>query len=79
MGELHLGYTESQGNPILRQAIAKHYSTVDADDVVMVVPEEGIFVALHTLLDAGDEVIVLTPAYDSLRHLTTHIAGKGLL
>lgn len=74
---LHLGYTESTGHPDLRRAIATTYESIEPDDVVVLTsPEEGIFVALHTLLDRDDEVVVLTPAYDSLLNLAEHVSGN---
>ena len=76
LGAVQLAYTESQGLPALREQVAGLYDQVDADGVVMLgAPEEGIFLLMHTLLEAGDEVVVLTPAYDSLRHLVAHVAG----
>jgi aspartate/methionine/tyrosine aminotransferase len=77
LGDVWLGYTESQGSEPYRQAIADRYETVTADEIVALgAPEEGIYTALRALLAPGDEVIVLTPAYDSLRHLVAHIAGS---
>ncbi len=63
---LSLCYTESQGHPLLRQAIAGQYAGITADDVLVAAPEEAIFIAMHALLGAGDEVIVTWPAYQSL-------------
>jgi aspartate/methionine/tyrosine aminotransferase len=61
-----LGYTESPGAPYLRTAIAGIYNTTSSDDVlVLSSAEEGIFVAYHALLAAGDHVIVETPCYES--------------
>jgi len=64
--ELALGYTESQGHPLLREEIAHQYRQIAADDVLVAAPEEAIFIAMHALLAAGDEVIVTWPAYQSL-------------
>ncbi|MBI4417653.1 MAG: aminotransferase class I/II-fold pyridoxal phosphate-dependent enzyme [Ignavibacteriales bacterium] len=63
---LRLGYTESPGHPLLRQEIANLCKTVWPDDVLVLAPEEGIFVAMNTLLQEGDHAIVMTPAYQSL-------------
>lgn len=63
---LRLGYTESQGHPELRAQIAQQYAGLRPDDVLVLTPEEGIFIALQTLLEPGDEVVTLTPAYQSL-------------
>jgi aspartate/methionine/tyrosine aminotransferase len=77
LNNLPLGYTESQGSPPLRQQIAGFYPQVKPEDVVVVsAPEEGIFLVMHTLLEPGDHVVVLTPAYDSLLNLAQHVSGN---
>ena len=76
LGRLRLGYTESQGDPALRGAIAATYERVQAEDVVVVTaPEEGVYLTMRTLLRPGDDVIVMAPAYNSLRNLAEHICG----
>ena len=73
--ELPLSYTESQGNPELRGAIADTYTDVLADDViVLATPIEGIYIAMRSLLEPNDEVIALTPAYDALTNLPDSLA-----
>lgn len=74
LGQLHLGYTTSQGNEELRQAIASTYETISDDGVVVLTsPVEGIYLTMRTLLEPEDEAIVLTPAYDSLKNMAEHI------
>ena len=63
---LSLGYTESLGLPALRSEIASFYRRVTADTILTLAPEEGIFIAMHTLLNPGDHIITLFPAYQSL-------------
>ncbi|MEX2115875.1 MAG: aminotransferase class I/II-fold pyridoxal phosphate-dependent enzyme [Bacteroidota bacterium] len=63
---LTLGYTESAGHPLLRREIANLYKTVWPDDVLVLTPEEGIFIAMNALLERGDHAIILVPAYQSL-------------
>ncbi len=63
---LSLGYTESQGHPELRAQIAAMHAGIAAADVLEVVPEEGIFLAMNALLDAGDHVIAMRPSFQSL-------------
>ena len=63
---LTLGYTESQGLPQLREEIAGLYDGVAAGDVLEVVPEEGILIAMTVLLEPGDHVIVTHPGYQTL-------------
>ena len=76
LADLTLSYTHSQGDPQLRQQIASRYPGITAEEVVVAVPEEGIFLTMHTLLQPGDHVVVLTPAYDSLLNLAHHLTGN---
>ena len=76
LGQLSLGYTESQGNPHLREMIADAYTAAEPEDVLILgTPVEGIYLAAQALLEPQDEVIVLTPAYDALINLFEHVAG----
>jgi aspartate/methionine/tyrosine aminotransferase len=64
---LRLGYTESSGHPLLRQAIAGLYETVDPEGVLVFAgAEEAVFCLFSTALDPGDHVIVTWPGYQSL-------------
>ncbi|MGY8748869.1 MAG: aminotransferase class I/II-fold pyridoxal phosphate-dependent enzyme [Pirellulales bacterium] len=72
-----LGYTESQGNPELRQNIANTYQSCSPENVVVLAtPVEGIYLTARALLEPGDEVIVLSPAYDALINMFEHVVGK---
>ncbi len=71
---LWLGYTESQGHPELRGAIADlHEESISADHVMEVVPEEGIYVPMNALLNEGDHVIAIFPSFQSLYDI-----GRGI-
>ncbi len=61
-----LGYTEAQGHPELRAQIADMHTGIDAEHVIEVVPEEGIFLTLNALLKAGDHVVAIAPSFQSL-------------
>lgn len=63
---LQLSYTESPGHPLLREEIAKLYSSISSANVNVMIPEEAIFVAMNCLLVPGDEVITISPGYQSL-------------
>ncbi len=77
LGDLRLSYTESQGDPALRTAVAQQYPGIHPNHIVILTaPEEGIYTAMRTLLEPGDHVVVLTPAYDSLLNLAQHITGN---
>lgn len=72
-----LGYTESQGNPELRQSIANTYQHCSPENIiVLATPVEGIYLTARALLNPGDEVIVLSPAYDALINMFEHVVGN---
>ena len=76
LGHLSLGYTETLGHPQLREAIAESYTQANTDDVVMLAtPVEGIYLVARAALNPGDEVIVLSPAYDALINMFEHVVG----
>ena len=63
---LKLGYTESAGHPRLRALISGQYEGLAPEDVLVATPEEGIFLALQTLLKPDDHVVCTFPGYQSL-------------
>jgi aspartate/methionine/tyrosine aminotransferase len=67
--DLRLGYTESQGHPLLREEISGLYTQVSSDRVLVAAPEEAVFLLMHALLDPGDTIVVTTPAYQSLHEV----------
>lgn len=73
--DLKLGYTESPGHPELRRLIASIYGgPIGPEQVICIVPEEGIFIAMSTLLAPGDVVVAMMPAYQSLYEVAR---GRG--
>lgn len=77
-GHLSLGYTESHGNPTLREMIALTYPQVAKESVIMLAtPVEGIYLLGRAALNPGDEVIVMTPAYDALINIFEHVVGAS--
>lgn len=62
-----LGYTESLGHPKLRQEISALYETLKLEHVMVHAgAEEAIFNFMHTMVSAGDHIIVHWPCYQSL-------------
>lgn len=77
---LRLGYTETVGLPALREEIARLYETVSADDVLTFAgAEEGVFLSMHGLLEAGDHAVVVWPAYQSLYEVARSIGASVTL
>jgi aspartate/methionine/tyrosine aminotransferase len=64
--KLTLSYTEAPGHPLLRAEIAKLYTQVGTEGIVVAAPEELILIAMHSLLTPGDHLIHMAPAYQSL-------------
>ena len=72
-GEMHsawdslaLGYTQSEGHPLLRAEVARLYDGIEKEEVLIAAPEEAILIAMQALLSPGDHVIVTYPGYQSL-------------
>lgn len=74
--ELRLGYTESQGHPLLREAIAGLYKSLGVEDTLVVTPEEGILLAMQALLKPGDHVVCTFPGYQSLYEIPRAIGCR---
>jgi aspartate/methionine/tyrosine aminotransferase len=73
---LKLSYTESSGHPVLRKEISKLYKTITADEALVVVPEEGILIAMNNILKKGDHVITTFPGYQSLYEIAESLDCK---
>jgi len=73
---LQLGYTESLGHPVLRKEISALYKTLSPENVLVVTPEEGIFIAMNTILREGDHVVTTFPGYQSLYEIAHSLNCK---
>ena len=73
---LTLGYTESQGLPLLRREIAALYSGISADEIVVAAPQELVLIAMNCLLEAGDHVVCTFPGYQSLYQVAESIGCR---
>lgn len=64
LGTVRLGYTQTNGTPELRAAIAADYPGAGPDHVLVANgTSEANFVALWRLVEPGDEVVVVLPNY----------------
>ncbi len=79
----HTGYTPSKGIPELRAAIAEKLASDNLDQYepehVLVTPgaKQALFEVFQTLVDEGDEVVLLDPAWVSYEAMAT-LAGAEL-
>jgi aspartate/methionine/tyrosine aminotransferase len=64
LGDIVLGYGQTNGSIPLRERIAALYPRQSPDNVLVTNGSaEANFVACHSLLEAGDEVIMMVPNY----------------
>ncbi len=74
---LPLGYADSRGTPQLRQAACGIYETLTPENLLVHVgAEEAIFTFFASILEPGDQVIVQTPCYRSLRDLPAALGAR---
>jgi aspartate/methionine/tyrosine aminotransferase len=74
---LTLGYTESAGHPLVRDEIAKLYTSVARDEVLCFAgAEEAIYITMRVLVGPGDHVIVTWPGYQSLFQVAQTIGAE---
>jgi aspartate/methionine/tyrosine aminotransferase len=67
---LKFTYTETHGLPLLREEIRKTYTTQDKDNILVFAgAEEAIYITMKIMLQPGDQVVVLTPCYQSLKEI----------
>jgi aspartate/methionine/tyrosine aminotransferase len=77
----HLGYTEAQGDPILRARIAQHYAEYYGQQVapervaVTIGASGGLLLAFLAAFDVGDRVAMADPSYPAYRNT---LAALGL-
>ncbi|HEY3733367.1 MAG TPA: aminotransferase class I/II-fold pyridoxal phosphate-dependent enzyme [Streptosporangiaceae bacterium] len=76
--ELWLGYTETAGLPALREAVAGQYAACGPEDVlVFSAPEEAMFHIAAGVLEPGDHMVGLAPAFQSSYEIPRSL-GAGL-
>lgn len=74
---LSLGYTDSAGSEQLREKIASvHYETVSKSNIVVAAPQELVFLTLLALLQPGDSVVAIAPAYQSLHEVGRAVGAE---
>ena len=71
-----LGYSETSGDPELRDEIAKLYKTMSRENVLVFHgAQEAIFDYMNIVLDEGDHMIAMFPNYQSAYELANSIPG----
>jgi aspartate aminotransferase len=77
----HVKYTETQGIQPLRTAIAKQYQNKVSEDEIIITPGArfAIFSAISSLVTAGDEIIILEPAWPAYKQCAEYIGAKPII
>jgi aspartate/methionine/tyrosine aminotransferase len=74
---LHLGYTESLGNPELRTQIASLYNNASSDEILVHTGSiEAIFNFMNVVLAPGDEIVIHSPYYQALGEVACGIGAR---
>ena len=64
LAEIDFDYPQANGTVELRQNIARYYPGAGPDNVLVTVgAAEANYLTLHTLLDPGDEAVIMMPNY----------------
>jgi aspartate/methionine/tyrosine aminotransferase len=75
--KIKLVYPEMPGSASFRKEIASLYEAVNEDQVLVLgAPVEGIYLTMNTLLEKGDHVILLSPAFDPLFNVAEHLTNN---
>ncbi|MDQ3412651.1 MAG: aminotransferase class I/II-fold pyridoxal phosphate-dependent enzyme [Chloroflexota bacterium] len=72
--DLRLGYSEARGTEALRSTLAATYANTSPDNILITTGAiEANYVIFNSLLDDGDEVVVVDPAYQQLQSVPAAI------
>lgn len=73
---IQLGYTECEGNRLLRDSISQFYKKNLAENILVASPGELNFITMNVLLNAEDHVITVSPGYQSLSEVVKSIGSE---
>lgn len=73
---IKFSYADSAGSDFLRSSIAKQYDTINDREVMVMSPGEANYILMNVLLEKGDEVVCMAPAYQSLFQVAESIGAN---
>lgn len=78
---LTLGYTQTAGHPVLREAIAGLYEKTSADGIVVCGggAAEALFLVTNVLLGPGAHVVAVAPAFEPLYRVAEALGAEVTL
>lgn len=72
--KLNFKYIETYGSPELRSAVAGSYDKLTSKNILAFAgAEEGLYVAMHCILNDDDHAIIITPNYQSAETIPASI------
>lgn len=75
--ELPLSYSEARGTKALREILASTYARATTDDVLVTTGAiEANFLLFNTLLEPGDHVVAVSPAYQQLHSVPRALGAE---
>lgn len=75
MGKVH--YTDPAGIPPLRMELAKKFGSKDADKIIVTPGGRfGVFSAIASVINPGEEIIIFEPAWPAYRECAEFIGAK---
>ena len=78
-------YTQVEGTPALRAAVAKwlgkaHNLSFEANEIIVSAgAKQSLFNAMHAIVDEGDEVIIPAPAWGSYNEIVKMAGGRPVV
>jgi aspartate/methionine/tyrosine aminotransferase len=75
---LELGYTETAGHPLLREAIADQYTKTEVGGITVCGggAAEALFLIANALLGPGDHAVVIWPAFEGLHRIIPTLGAE---
>lgn len=74
---MRLGYSEARGTLALREAIAATYEETGPDNILVTTGAiEANFLLFHTLIEPGDGVITIDPAYQQVQSVPAALGAE---
>ncbi|WP_405526390.1 hypothetical protein OG592_02570 [Streptomyces avidinii] len=73
-----IGYTDTSGDPVLREVISQTYENAGANEVICFAgAEEALYLAMNVLPDTRDHAAVATPNHQAVETVAfTHVRRR---
>jgi len=76
LGELALGYGSAEGNPKLREAVARLHGVSPEDIVLTIGSMHALFLIAFIVCDGGSDAVAITPLFPPARNVLEAVGAK---